>query len=262
MMERGIIYCVTCLNNGKPYFGQTVRSIKARWRQHVVSANNGSELKFHRAIRKYGSDNFRIEEVLTISAPTKEILKKKLDYVERRLIKRFNTFRNGYNMTLGGEGQLGKVFSEESKRKMSESAKKRCDENFRKRQSLIAKSLWKDVEFKNKHSENQRNLFKRKDVQKKLGESRRGIKFSEIHRRKIGDAVRGERNGMFGKKQSQEAIMASSTKVFQFNSNGEFIKEFISISEVKRKFGIGKKILKRNIKNGTPVMGFIWKYER
>ena len=51
-------------------------------------------------------------------------------------------------MTLGGEGQLGKVFSEESKRKMSESAKKRCDENFRKRQSLIAKSLWKDVEFK------------------------------------------------------------------------------------------------------------------
>lgn len=261
-MERGIIYCVTCLKNGKPYFGQTVRSIEARWRQHVVSANNGSALKFHRAIRKYGSDNFRIEEVMWVEASSLQALKAKLDYIERRLIKRFNTFRNGYNMTLGGEGQLGKVFSEESKRKMSESAKKRCDENFRKRQSLIAKSLWKDVEFKNKHSENQRNLFKRKDVQKKLGESRRGIKFSEIHRRKIGDAVRGERNGMFGKKQSQEVIMVSSTKVFQFNSNGEFIKEFISISEVKRKFGIGKKILKRNIKNGTPVMGFIWKYER
>lgn len=109
-MERGIIYCVTCLKNGKPYFGQTVRSIKARWRQHVVFANNGSDHKFHRAIRKYGEENFLVEEVLTVSAHTKEILKKKLDYVEMRLIKRFNTFRNGYNMTLGGEGQLGKVF--------------------------------------------------------------------------------------------------------------------------------------------------------
>lgn len=262
MIHKGYIYCVTCLPTGKLYFGQTIRLIEERWNRHVNESFSGSRYKFHRAIRKYGEENFIIEEVLTVSAPTEERLKAKLDYIERRLIKRFDTFRNGYNMTLGGEGQLGKVFSEESKRKMSEAAKKRCDENFRKRQSLIAKSLWKDEEFKNKHSENQRNLFKRKDVQKKLGESRRGIKFSEIHRRKIGDAVRGERNGMFGKKQSQEVIMASSTKVFQFNSNGEFIKEFISISEVKRKFEIGKKILKRNIKNGTPVMGFIWKYER
>lgn len=258
----GYIYCATCLTTGKLYFGQTIRLVKERWERHIQESRSGSNYKFHRAIRKYGEENFLVEEVMFVEAPTKETLKAKLDFIEMRLIRKFDTFRNGYNMTLGGEGQFGRIFSEESRRKMSESAKKRCDENFRKRQSLIAKSLWKDGEFKNKHSENQRNLFKRKDVQKKLGESRRGIEFSEIHRRKIGDAVRGERNGMFGKKQSQEAIMASSTKVFQFNSNGEFIKEFISISEVKRKFGIGKKILKRNIKNGTPVMGLIWKYER
>lgn len=258
----GYIYCATCLTTGKLYFGQTIRLIEKRWKGHTKEARSGSNYKFHRAIRKYGEENFLVEEVLAVSSPTKEKLKAKLDFLEQHFIQKFDTFRNGYNMTLGGEGQFGKLFSEESKRKMSESARKRCDENFRKRQSLIAKSLWEDEEFRNKHSENQRNLLKRRDVQKKLGESRRGVKFSESHRRKIGDAVRGERNGMFGKKQSKEVIMASSIRVFQFNSNGEFIKEFISISEVKRKFGIGKKILKRNIKNGTPVMGFIWKYEK
>lgn len=108
-----------------------------------------------------------------------------------------------------------------------------------------------------------KGIFSREKMFKRnLGNQEEGLNFQKFIEGKLGTLFVGERNGMFGKKQSQEAIMASSTKVFQFNSNGEFIKEFISISEVKRKFGIGKKILKRNIKNGTPVMGFIWKYER
>ena len=158
----GYIYCATCLATGKLYFGQTIRLVKERWERHIQESRSGSNYKFHRAIRKYGEENFLVEEVMFVEAPTKETLKAKLDFIEMRLIRKFDTFRNGYNMTLGGEGQFGRIFSEESRRKMSESAKKRCDENFRKRQSLIAKSLWKDGEFKNKHSENQRNLFKRK----------------------------------------------------------------------------------------------------
>lgn len=80
MIIKGYIYCVTCLPTGKLYFGQTVMSIEKRWRHHKGSAQRGSDHKFHRAIRKYGEENFLVEEVLTVSAPTKEILKKKLDY--------------------------------------------------------------------------------------------------------------------------------------------------------------------------------------
>lgn len=120
-MERGIIYCVTCLKNGKPYFGQTVRSIEARWRQHVVSDSNGSALKFHRAIRKYGSKNFTIEEVISVEASSLQALKAKLDFLERHFIQKYDTRRNGYNTTDGGEGTLGASWkvSEEGRRNMS-----------------------------------------------------------------------------------------------------------------------------------------------
>ena len=123
-MFNGRIYCITCLVNGKMYIGQTVQSLDNRWRRHVLSTQRGSDHKFHRAIRKYGEENFIVEEVLTVFAPTKEILKKKLDYVEMRLIKKLETHKCGYNSTDGGEGTLGLKLSEHAIRKMAESKKR------------------------------------------------------------------------------------------------------------------------------------------
>ena len=260
--NEGRIYIAICLVTGKWYVGQTIKSVERRWEGHLKDAARGSNNKFHRAIRKYGEENFTVEEVMSVEAPTKKELKAKLDFLEQHFIQKFDTFRNGYNMTLGGEGKLGAIYSEESRKKMSISALKRCDENFRKRVSDSAKCLWKSESFRNRFSKNQSEFMKRKDVQKKLSESRRGIKFSEEHKRKISEAVTGERNGMFGKKKSKKAIEASSIQISQFSLDGEYITTFISISEVKRLFNIGKKVLKRNIKNGTSIKGFVWKYEK
>lgn len=74
-MERGFIYCVTCLVNGKQYIGQTILSVQARWSRHIRNAKKNSDCKFHRAIRKYGVDKFTVEELLAVSAPTKKELK-------------------------------------------------------------------------------------------------------------------------------------------------------------------------------------------
>lgn len=197
---KGYIYCVTCLLTGKLYFGQTIRLIEKRWERHIQEAHSGSNYKFHRAIRKYGEENFLVEEVLTVSAPTKEALKAKLDYVEIRLIKKFSTFRNGYNMTLGGEGQFGRIFSEESRRKMSESAKKRCTDKFREEKSMLMNKLRENELFVKKQREASKIALLTPEVQKKLGDGRRGKPFSEEHRRKIGQAVSGERNGMYSRK--------------------------------------------------------------
>lgn len=118
----GYIYCVTCLRNVKSYFGQTSKTIMKRWKEHVDSSHR-EDTKFYRAIRKYGSENFVVEEVIHIEALTKEVLRKKLDFLERHFIKRYNTKRNGYNSTDGGDGVLGLKFSEESRKKMSKSHK-------------------------------------------------------------------------------------------------------------------------------------------
>lgn len=132
MIHKGYIYCVTCLPTGKLYFGQTIRLIEERWNRHVNESFSGSRYKFHRAIRKYGEENFIVEEVLTVSAPTKEILKKKLDYVEMRLIKRFNTFRNGYNMTLGVKDNLERYFLRNQNEKCQRQQRKDAHLNFGK----------------------------------------------------------------------------------------------------------------------------------
>ena len=178
MIQKGFIYCVTCLKTGKLYFGQTIISIRSRWRRHVLSTQRGFDHKFHRAIRKYGEENFLVEEVLTVSAPTKDAFKKKLDYVEMRLIKKLETHKCGYNSTDGGEGTLGLKLSEHAIRKMAES-KKRENLTPEKRKRLSESKM------------GERNPFYQKTHTKEV-------------RERISAAKRGENHHFFGKKMSEE----------------------------------------------------------
>ena len=187
MKSVGHIYCVTCLLTGKLYFGQTVTPIGDRWVRHLSSSKKGSNHKFHRAIRKYGEENFIVEEVLTVSAPTKEILKKKLDYVEMRLIKRFNTKIDGYNSTDGGDkGTVGLKMSEEAKKKISE-AKRRENLSAEQRKKLSESKIGEKNPFYHRtHSEDSRKRIS----EKKRGENHHffGKKFTDEHRKKLSEA--------------------------------------------------------------------------
>lgn len=95
-----IIYKITNIVNGKIYIGQTIRSKEWRFKRHIYDAlNNVLDTYFARAIRKYGPDNFIIEEIDT--AQTKE----ELDEKEIYWINFYNSNSKeiGYNMTHGGE---------------------------------------------------------------------------------------------------------------------------------------------------------------
>jgi group I intron endonuclease len=164
-----------------------VTPIGDRWVRHLSSSKKGSNHKFHRAIRKYGAENFIIEEVLTVSAPTKEILKKKLDYVEMRLIKRFNTKIDGYNSTDGGDkGTVGLKMSEEAKKKISE-AKRRENLSDEQRKKLSESKIGEKNPFYHRtHSEDSRQRIS----EKKRGENHHffGKKFTDEHRKKLSEA--------------------------------------------------------------------------
>lgn len=93
MEYNGHIYCIICLPTEKWYFGQTVGSISDRWIRHLSSVKKGSDHKFHRAIRKYGEENFLVEEVMFVEASTKEALSRRnsislKDILFRSLIRR------------------------------------------------------------------------------------------------------------------------------------------------------------------------------
>lgn len=99
----GFIYKVTCIPNKKIYIGKTEQTIEKRWKDHCYTAflpsHSDYNFPFHRAIRKYGKENFIIEKLL------EENDSNKLKELEKKLIKQYNSYNNGYNATLGGDGQ-------------------------------------------------------------------------------------------------------------------------------------------------------------
>lgn len=95
------IYKITNKLNGKCYIGQSV-NIEHRWIEHKsralhLSKHSCTALYF--AIRKYGIDNFQFEVIEETSID-------KLNEREIYWINYFNSYYNGYNETLGGEGNI------------------------------------------------------------------------------------------------------------------------------------------------------------
>ena len=92
------IYKITNKVNNKIYIGQTVQSINHRWRQHVSEAYGESKCAhLHAAIRKYGEDNFTVEKI-------EECSQNQLNEKEEYWINYYNSYREGYNLTCGGDG--------------------------------------------------------------------------------------------------------------------------------------------------------------
>ena len=90
------IYKVTNKINGKVYIGQSV-DIGRRWRQHMTAEDDNY---FHKAIQKYGVENFEWEVI-------EQCKKSELDERESYWIEYYDSFNKGYNCTKGGDGNSG-----------------------------------------------------------------------------------------------------------------------------------------------------------
>lgn len=115
----GIIYKVTNLVNKKLYIGLTTKSLEERRREHIKQVNNDSQLAFHRAIRKYGLDNF-IWEVIDKADNKNELCNKEMYWIGYYKTYTHLDDSHGYNMTIGGEGAMGRIHSDETRKIMSE----------------------------------------------------------------------------------------------------------------------------------------------
>lgn len=115
-IDYALIYAVYCIVSGKWYIGQTICTFKLRQSKHIydsfnlVKSNHCSyNCAFHRAIRKYGLENFEwfiIEDNIPVPYHF-EGRKKISDYAaadEREIywIAEKNSYEQGYNMTKGG----------------------------------------------------------------------------------------------------------------------------------------------------------------
>lgn len=110
------VYKITNKLNNKHYIGITSKGISARIKEHIYTAERDPVFPIHRALNKYGKDNFTFE-LLDFSCNSWEELTEKEKYYIN--LYKSNDREFGYNLTEGGDGIVGYKHTEEAKIKMS-----------------------------------------------------------------------------------------------------------------------------------------------
>lgn len=155
-MKTADIYLITNLINGKQYVGQTTKGYLKRWRDHCTYANRinidrQSHQLIDKVIDKYGISNFKIELLETVSIEQK-------DETEQFYIQKYDTYNNGYNLTIGGD--FNPMFDEkvkqhhkeimqstEMRNKMSKSVRNAYTDDLRKWFSNDSKQKWQNATY-------------------------------------------------------------------------------------------------------------------
>ena len=90
------IYLIKNNINNKLYIGQTSQGYLVRFKQHLKLLKPHESQAIHKAIKKYGKENFHVELIETCHS-LEELNKK-----EEFWINHYNSFNNGYNLRMGG----------------------------------------------------------------------------------------------------------------------------------------------------------------
>ena len=179
------VYCHTT-PSGKRYIGITSRkNPKQRW-------GGGSSYKkgtaFRYAIDKYGWDDIQHNILFD------DLTEKEAKWLENYLICYYRTFVGfkdsmGYNMTLGGDGNVGYIPSEEHKQKISESNKgkkyrkgKHLSEEHKKKISESNKGKHPSEESRRKNSESNKGKHRDEETCKRISEGLKGNQNSKGHK--------------------------------------------------------------------------------
>ena len=239
----GVIYKATNLINGKLYIGQTIDFV-SRVTKHKSDARHAFERKdssyFHKAMHKYGVDNFKFEIIEKIDNSL-------LNEREKFWIKELNTFApNGYNLTLGGDAFDGFVRkqTEEEKKKRKETLIKYYENNpeLKKERQQKTKKLWENAEYRIKVINGIKNFNKKNP----------GF-FAK------------ENNPFYGHNHTEEtkAKLKASSKWFfveQLDKNTlEVLKTYEGLHEMNRQTGYDRSWISKAAKQNKVAYGYRWK---
>ena len=108
-MQAYMIYKLT-FKNDKSYIGLT-NDLNGRIYEHCRAAKLKKPYKISRAIRKHG--------IFSVEILKNNLTADEAKIAEVGLISYYNTYKKGYNMTLGGDGASGYVFTKEDRKKVS-----------------------------------------------------------------------------------------------------------------------------------------------
>jgi group I intron endonuclease len=235
MLIYGIIF-----ENKIVLIGQTIRTLKKRIASYKSKMKDIKE-KTHiiNHLRAYGFDN-HYWIVIEDNISSRE----DLNLAEKKYIKEYNTLTpNGLNLTDGGNAP---IFSEQSRKKMSDSAKGRKPWN--KGLRGVMKNPYKGI--------------------------KRGPIHTEKHKQELSAAMSGSNNHFYGKKHSKESLEkmsaslkgrdvwnAVSGKVLKKDINGIIICIYTNKKETEEKENIDRRSLNRAIQTKKSYKGYFYEVE-
>lgn len=219
-----LIYKITNNINNKCYIGKDFRSTgncSERLTDHIYLLKKGTHYNKHlqRSYNFY-KGNFTFSVLQNYFC----ITKKELGEYEKYYIKLFNSYKEGYNQTIGGDGFSGNGHSEESKKKISESHKGKPAWN---------KGKFCSEETKKKIKEARKNQIFTKETRKKMSIARKGKKLKSltpetIEKLKI-SIKKGFENGRIPynkgvshQKENKECLFCSTTFISYKKANRKF----------------------------------------
>ena len=221
------IYIATNTINTKQYVGQSTKyphEHRGRIHEHYLAKR---KYLFHKAIRKYGFDNFTWE-VIHYPGASQDAL----NAIERWHIAKLGSLvPNGYNLETGGKS--GGKLSPEARAKLSAAHKgKIITPEHRAKLSKTLKGRIISPETRAKISAANKGKIITPEHRAKLSAARRGKPLSPEHRAKISDGLRGDKHPLYGKTHSPEsrAKMSAAHKGKSFSAESR-----AKMSESQRK---------------------------
>jgi len=202
------IYKITNLINSKSYIGKT-NNLQLRWKSHRNEAKlQRKKYPLYLAMNKYGIDNFSIEKIEELDDETFCFDREKywIEYYRTNISKYGNQF--GYNLTEGGEGVSGYVYTIAQKEIRSVSKMGMKNPFFGRRHSVLSKKQISNSrigkitlpETKEKISRALKGLPKTVETRMKMSASAFGKTKSPQHCKNISSSKLGKSNNRPGEK--------------------------------------------------------------
>lgn len=260
-----IIYKITNKLNGKTYIGQTIRDLEQRFIEHTFPSSGCKAIRD--AIKKYGEENFSIEELAKASSQDE------LNKLEKFFIETRNTLSpNGYNLKEGGDAhffapetlekmrqaKLGTSIPEEVRAKMSSSHKQRfeADPQLAAARSEQSKTIWEDEDYRANIREKRKEFWSNPENRQAASERAKTNTTDEL-KKQISLAVKISLNTPETKAKMTEFYKTQQREVIA--SDG---REFTSIKEAASTVGCSGSSIIKNIQGRyKSVGGLTWKYK-
>lgn len=281
----GYIYKITNILNQKSYIGKTIRDPEIRWNEHKQD-NKHPNLPLQRAFKKYGINSFSFEII-------EEVKEELLDEREKYYIKKFNTYKQGYNATLGGEGGVTHTLPKEEIEKILTLWKQKCtisqiskitgysfsaiqnhikktgitNEQYKKQIKLNKNKALKNIKLREKQNSKKENKFT-KEQEKIIFEDFNNFYSCTYISKKVKCSYKKLYNFLKNFYTEEEIIARSkiktslSKKYYKYTLDDIFIKEYKNREELKQDYTESQIKVIQNCARGAKknAYGYKWSY--